>query len=452
MQTTNEKIEYREILVLANKPKAETQDASSNPLVLTHTFLSEYGFDVFVNGKLNGSFLTGNQQNKVEFMDRNSAPIASHIILYSKDMGRIKKEKAPERIAHRENRMFFLNSQMQISKFTLDKIAYVLDDKTRRVVNDPKSLYYEKQRDRSYVSKITCFVVGEPYVKKLQSQSQQQQQEQQKQQQSSLPNAESIYQTAASLYALVRNPTAQPKQQPRTKEPGSFRGNMVPTVYLLILTHGNIEFDPSTNKPSYVEVPDAITRFSKVTFAPFAVKVALSTADQDDIRNRITDGLKEQPQLLRQDATALVNSMKVWFNDKPGINTFIGREEEGKSDFTGDFYSILRKYQNQTWQYFTQTKQTAMPILEKEYYNDETKNQDNLIYVVAQRRGKWEVGIPIFKGGKTTTTQLLNQVVEQGGYENVVMIDFSCDSCTAKIPDDLMQSYKEQIEKGELGR
>ena len=203
-----------------------------------------------------------------------------------------------------------------------------------------------------------------------------------------------------------------------------------PTVYYVILSHGGYDID---DNPIYLEVPDGIENFNKITYAPFGMENSLS--DQYAYADKhIVNTLKKSLTISQPYGDELLEELRLLqLMDTPSsiLNKFPKNGSPGRSkDRT--LLHLLNRNSSDLYQGFVYRRSDTnqIPIIDKIYETDDRYTYMN-IHVVYQHGGELIVGEEILKNivKEAITTKELLELSALKGYETVVMIDFSCDCC-----------------------
>jgi len=276
-----------------------------------------------------------------------------------------------------------------------------------------------------------------------------------------------------------------PKKKSKKKEPS--------IIYFIVLCHGEVNFTKNiiNNKydPIYVNIPEKISLFNKITFAPLGIYNMMND-DQDP--KRIFKKLEEElPKLKTEEiyGDLLVNKLKNKYSNllDPAEDLKIETNPQSRG-----YFHILNNNKDQYYQNVTynNTNKNNIPIIQKLFTLDQKvdKYGFNDIMVGFQMGGLLKTGDSILSNNsifknymvklyekkmtnnidkddnyiyipEITTDELLEIAVEYG-YEKVVMIDYSCDFCRnivdtnaeTRIPRDIIRKWREEVKNNKFGR
>lgn len=257
-------------------------------------------------------------------------------------------------------------------------------------------------------------------------------------------------------------------------------------IYFAILCHGQVNITKTENdeyKPINIKMPPKISFFNKITFTPFGIYNMMHDEDNKIIFNKLK---KEIPKLNTEEGYGeiLVDKLKNKYShllDDPVEDLKIETDPRSRV-----YFHMLNNNRDQFYQsviYDNNTNKSSIPIIQKKFTLDKKVDNNGFedILVVFEKGGSlntgdkilnnnnifkdymihlWEKKITnnIDKDGnyiytpEITTDELLNIAVEYG-YEKVVIIDYSCDSCEnvidphTKIPRNEIIKWREDVKK-----
>ena len=251
-------------------------------------------------------------------------------------------------------------------------------------------------------------------------------------------------------------------------------------IYFLIICHGTYIFNDGN--PEYVKIPQNMNYVNKITYTPFGYKNILPNAV--DVKETIISICNDTcptnnfipPDvlipLLKNDVELLEEQRKN-YNIRQQFKDLHNTEPECNFKMRCCYKMLFNKsnlcYQNVIYSN-TQPKNN-IPIIQKTFQILSTdENKDLNIYVVYQNNGKLNQGDTILNSRiyrsfltykdlydtGTITTQQLLELAKFYMYENVVIIDYSCDTCKENNGDivsrDLVMSIRELISSNQIGR
>jgi len=267
-------------------------------------------------------------------------------------------------------------------------------------------------------------------------------------------------------------------------------------VYFLVVCHGIyvLKEDNQYNQdkqyePEYVKIPENIKYVNKITYAPFGFKNILPDTKciRENVTNICTDicpsnnlpGPDELIDLLQDDVQLLEQQRKV-FNIRQKHKEYYGYESNENLKIRCFYKMLFNKepqlYQNVVYSNPSNETKKNIPIIQKQFsiFPHEINTKYN-IYVVFEKNGKLNKDDSIlnsdrykaynketYKGSyhhdmnRDITTQKLLEFAQYYGYENVVIFDYSCESCKDRsgnpIPRNQVMSIRELILSGQIGR
>jgi hypothetical protein len=265
--------------------------------------------------------------------------------------------------------------------------------------------------------------------------------------------------------------------------------NNKPIVYFLILSHGQTNFIRNPDgqvETQYIDIPNEITYFNKITYAPFGIENIMDETDEEHLIHQLQ---KEIPRLFSQKkAYGEVFAKILREKDISLLQSPLKILEEVEEKNNRVSLHLLNRYKDQLYQSIVNDSIHKNKIIQKTFslglFIEETRTSD--IFVVFQKGGRFQNGerilhnnsifkdymvflhqhnIPLEneKDGKfiyipkINTQELLSLAVEYG-YERVVMIDYSCDSCKNIddfddiIPRNEVMKIRQNIKSRMLGR
>ena len=277
-------------------------------------------------------------------------------------------------------------------------------------------------------------------------------------------------------------------------------------VYFLILAHGAVNY--FDYEPAYIYIPRNIEYFNKITYAPFGfnnfetddklminsitekINTLYSQNNTPIVENKLIEGLREVDCVLKMQKEFIERNKHE--NSYPHIKARCG-------------HKMIVNRENQLYQsaVYSKEKDYDYEIINKSFSIEENDSKEMNIYVVFAKgqRGMLQEGDTVLnsekyieylgrsekqmkeeikrhleekgheydiepdllkikeknkKMAKYITTEELLEFADFCNYKNVVIIDYSCDSCInddgEKIPRNEVMKMREKIEKKLIGR
>lgn len=276
----------------------------------------------------------------------------------------------------------------------------------------------------------------------------------------------------------------------RSRESDSILFNeSLPTIYLLILSHGKVVFVPdSPPKPRMVRIPPEIQYMNKVTYAPLGVSSfsvghnerkitdsVMSIISDANSRGSIIRGSHLSKEL--ESHVEIQSPEEIKAIQKSQAKVGISLVDSGFADSY-----LLGRLAGQLYQSVEYTESHPAQLMEKEYHTSSsnpnfdifvvyTKNAhsnlqsqlqpgDRILRPVPSARGNaMNVARSLSNNPVGITTSRLLEFMSSFGYENVILIDYSCDICCEtgsceRIPRDVIRNYRQMIldSNGMFGR
>ena len=274
------------------------------------------------------------------------------------------------------------------------------------------------------------------------------------------------------------------KKKSKKKEPS--------IVYFVVLSHGEVNYTKNVNnefKPIHVKIPDKISLFNKITYAPLGIYNVMQDQQNEIIFEKLKDEIPNLNFKTEGYGEMLANKLKNEYSQ------LIEDPIEGLKDETNPqsraYFHILNNNKDQFYQSVTydKNKNNNIPINQKRF--SLSRSVENVIefediVVVFQKGGTLKTGDKILRDNtifknymihlwkeqitnnidknnkyiytpEITTDELLQIAVEYG-YENVVIIDYSCDFCRnvvdpfSRIPRDKIIKWREEVKNKKFGR
>ena len=259
----------------------------------------------------------------------------------------------------------------------------------------------------------------------------------------------------------------------------------------MILCHGSYYF--KHGNPEYVTIPEKLKYVNKITYPPFGLynlipnvkcvkEGVMNTCENICSYNNLTSpevlikSLECDVQVLEQQRKRF--NIRQQYKDQHG--------DEPERNFNARcHYKILFNREDQLYQniiYSSNNPENNVPIIQKSFAVLKTdENKEWNIYVAFQQNGYLNQGekilnsdkyIEFLKSNKRShiqnffsetsltqggiTTQKLLEFAAYCNYENVVIIDYSCDSCNDEngkpISRDIVMKIRDLIVSGQIGR
>ena len=251
-------------------------------------------------------------------------------------------------------------------------------------------------------------------------------------------------------------------------------------LYLALLTHGGYSLNKNadgTFQPTYIEknIPSNIKTFSKVTYAPFS-KVnwvyVMQTEDKSHtgFLNTLTTNLSEFKNKNGKEIAQLLSEKYGTGNqttDNDNNSRVPNQTPMTESDkWQGFTYHTKVETEEDKAKLLSSTTDSSFKIIDKNYGFSKNENWGGFkmnVYLLDASGGGLDefknkgVMDDTFNGFNhiSVSTLGLLEMASKCGYENVVMIDFSCDYCGNLQSWDGRQfiyELREKIRSNEIGR
>jgi hypothetical protein len=256
-------------------------------------------------------------------------------------------------------------------------------------------------------------------------------------------------------------------------------------VYFLILSHGSVRFK-NNDQPDYISVPDNIDYFNKITYAPFGFwnygtndKLMLTSitdkinkmyneTNTPIVENNLIDVLQEVDCVLKMQKEYIEKS-----------KTFSNRDEHIQG-ICG--HKMILEREDQLYQsiIYSKTIENNKPIIQKTFSIDDDDSEEMNIYVIFAKgkngflhEGDEILNSEVFRDylstifyddndavleyQNVTSTEDLLGFADFCNYKNVVLLDYSCDTCInnsgEKVPrNEVIKLRNEKISTNLVGR
>ena len=273
-----------------------------------------------------------------------------------------------------------------------------------------------------------------------------------------------------------------PNKKSKKKEPS--------IVYFVVLCHGEVNYTKNENKefkPIHVKIPEKISLFNKITYAPLGINNMMNNEDNVNIFEKLKAEIPKLNLKTEGYGEILANKLKNKYSNLLEDPTEYLKEET--SPKSRAYFHILNKNKDQFYQsviYKNNNNNNNIPIIQKQFTLDPKVIEFYDIMVVFQKGGTLKTGDSILNNNaifknymvnlyekqitnnidkddnyiyipEITTDELLEIAVEYG-YEKVVMIDYSCDFCRnivdpfTRIPRDKIRDWRKEVENKKFGR
>lgn len=256
-------------------------------------------------------------------------------------------------------------------------------------------------------------------------------------------------------------------------------------IYLLILSHGIHEYNNSRynndndetiihakeRKPTLrksrifmkpnVIIPENIEFIQKITYTPFGLYNILSPDDKISIYNNSLNLINKEI-VIGEPLTELIKN-EITFET---IESKLAKPEN--PEYILEDLKLLISNRNSICQSFIYNKSSpdnkalkdksfSSDDNDDEINDDENENKEmNGIYVIYQKEGPLNIGDNILSQTTNITTQMLLELMNNYGYKNIIIIDYSCEICTSifgmKPEDSHVEDLRTKINLGKIGR